>query len=290
MKKNLIYILFLIIGLFLLSGCNEDKKDTGNKLTVAVSIVPEKTFVKEIAGDLVDVLTLIPPGGSHETYSPTPKDLTGFSNATLYFSIGLPIEKGNVFGKIKDLNKTIKIIKLENEVKKVYPEREVEPGERDLHIWLSPKRVKVMVEAIARELISADPANKDTYTRNSIKYIAKLNKLDNKIKNILKKIKIKTFIIYHPAFGYFADDYGLTMLAIEKEGKEATAQDLGNLFDTAKKENIRVIFYQEEMDKRQAESFAESIKGKTLALQPLAPDYLSNMEKIARIFAEAYKN
>jgi len=69
------------------------------------------------------------------------------------------------------------------------------------------------------KFILIDPANKAVYEKNATKYISKLNELDKKMKNILKGLKTKTFIIYHPAFGYFADDYNLKMLAIEKEGK-----------------------------------------------------------------------
>jgi len=98
--------------------------------------------------------------------------------------------------------------------------------------------------------------------------------------------KAKKFIVYHPAFGYLADDYGLTMVALEQEGKEATPQQLEKIIDLAKKENIKAIFYQEEIDSSQSEAFAEEIGGKTIQLAPLAADYIGNLKNMAETMAE----
>jgi zinc transport system substrate-binding protein len=89
--------------------------------------------------------------------------------------------------------------------------------------------------------------------------------------------------------GYFADDYGLTMIALEEEGKEATAQTIQGVIDRAKKENIKVIFYQAEMDSKQARTIAQELGGKAELIAPLAPDYVDNLRKTAQTFAEVVK-
>lgn len=311
LKKSIIYILILSLVISMV-GCRTkdlDNKEDYNiavdsnieeKVIVAVSIVPQETFVKAVAGDLVDIITMIPPGNSPANYQPTPKQMTKLSESKLYFSIGVPTEKANILTKLEDFNEKIKVVALADIVGEVYPHRTFgeeehnehdehedchhDHGEVDPHIWLSPKRVKVMVESIKNELTDIDPQNKDIYEKNAKAYIAKLNEVDYEIKEILSKIEQNSFIIYHPAFGYFADDYGLKMVTIEEDGKQTTAQSLQNVIDFAKKENIKFVFYQEEFDSKQAEIVAKEIGGATAKVAPLAPDYIENLKNIANTF------
>jgi len=276
-------IVLSTMSLFGCSSNNIQKDTTKEKPIIAVSIVPEETFVKAVCGDLADVVTLIPPGSSPENYEPTAEQMEKFSDASLYFSIGVPTEEANILPKAED----VKVISLADEVAKVYEDRKFDSGERDPHIWLSPKRVKVMIETIASEMSKLDPENEKTYEQNAANYIAQLDEVDQEIKDALVGVQNKAFIVYHPAFGYIADDYGLKMYALEEEGKEATAQHLQDMIDLAKKENIKVIFYQEEIDSSQSEAFAEEIGGKTIQLAPLAADYIDNMKNMANTMAEA---
>lgn len=288
-NKILLSSLMFVCVIFLYS-CNSNVKDSTikseSKINVAVSIVPEETFVKEVGGDKVNITTMIPSGQSPENYAPTTDIMEQLSNSSLYFSIGVPTENANILPKIGDFNKKIKIVSMADEVSKVYSERKFESGERDPHIWLSPKRAKVMVETIAKELSAVDPNNADYYKTNSENYIKKLNKLDEDIKSSLSLLKAKDFICYHPAFGYFADDYGFQMTALEKEGKEATIEDFQNTIDFAKEKGIKAIFYQAEIDSKQAKSFATEINGKAEMVQPLASDYIDNLGKMAETFKQ----
>ena len=291
----------LVCFTFVLSGCFSQsavEQKTPPKPVVAVSIVPQETWVKAIAGDLVEVTTLIPPGKSPETYSPTPQQMTQFSKAALYFSIQVPAETASILPKARDLNRIVKIVDLAAAVRAVHPDLEMEEhghghghshGERDPHIWLSPKRAIVMVQTTAAELAALDPAHKTTYEKNAQEYVAKLRQLDQDIQNMLKGSKDKTFIIYHPSLGYFADDYGLKMLALEAHGKEATPQDLQKVIDKAKNEKISAILYQKEMDSRQAKTFAAEVGGTTLMIAPLSSDYIGELKQIAKTLAEGSK-
>lgn len=306
-KKNLFYIIIIIFTITIV-GCTTESKDIvddevmaggKDKLTVAVSIVPQETFVKAVSGNLVDVVTMIPPGNSPANYQPTPKEMIKFSESQVYFSIEVPTEKHNILDKIKEYNKDIKVVPLAKIVSEVYPDRSFCEDEdhshddhshhhdgRDPHIWLSPKRVKVMVEAIKDELIEIDPQNKETYEKNTKEYIAELDKLNAEIRDSLRDIKQKSFIIYHPAFGYFADDYGLKMVTIEKDGKETTSKHLESVIKLSKEENIKHIFYQEEFDSKQAETVAKEIGGDTIKIAPLAPNYIENLRKIVMKFKD----
>lgn len=281
-----IAVLITAVCLMFASGCNEGKeaasKESG-KMVAAVTIVPERAFAEAVCGDLAEVVVMVPPGYSPENYEPTPKQTEEFSKAAVYFAIGVPAEERILSGDggIKGM----KIVKLQDEVAKAYPDREIAPGERDPHIWLSPKRAKIMVEAIAREMGLIDGKNKERYMENAAKYIDELNKLDEEIKAALGGLKNRKFIVFHPAFGYFADDYGLEMHALEQEGKEATPRRLQEMVDFAKKEGIKAVFYQQEIDSKQSRAFAEEIGGRTILLDPLSPDYIGNIKRTAEALA-----
>lgn len=283
------FLVLVLTAVFTITaGCTSDitVSDTGNdsaqKPIVAVSIVPEQTFVEAVCGDLAEVITMVPPGGNPENYEPTPAQMEKFSKASLYFAIGVQTEQASILPNIGD----VKLISLQEEVAAVYPDRLFASGERDPHIWLSPKRVIVMIDVIAQEMCGLDPDHADTYLANADAYIAKLRELDQSILASLEEVTTKKFIVYHPAFGYFADDYGLTMYALEEEGKESTAKHLQEMIDLAKAENIKVIFYQEEIDSSQSEAFAEEIGGVTMQLSPLASDYIDSLQAMAEKFVE----
>jgi len=289
--RNLFFLLAFIFFLTgILTGCNEIEESSSTakekKPIIAVSIVPQETFVQAVGGELVDTVVLIPPGNNPENYAPSPQTLVKLSEATLYFSLGVPAEKANILPKIPEINETLKVIDLAAKVGEVYPHRKFAPNSIDPHMWLSPKRVVVMIETIAQELAQIDPENKAVYEENAQKYIEKLTTLDEDIKSLLADVPNKTFIIYHPSLGYFADDYGLVMIAIEEEGKEATIESIQKIIDVAKGKNIKVVFYQAEHDSKQAKTIAEELNGKTVLLDPLAPNYLENMYKIAETFAD----
>lgn len=284
MKKLLTVILILSL-LLCFSGCSHKntKKDVSDKKTIAVSIVPQATFVEKVCGDKFNIITMIPPGASAKTYEPTLKQMADFEDAAVYFAIGVPSEENNILPSLKQ---GTRLVSLHSEVEKVYPALTID-NERDPHLWLSPKRVSVMVNVIARTLSDIDPENSEFYNTNAKNYVNQLTQLDDQIKQILGDVKNRKFIAFHPSFGYFADDYSLSMYALEQDGKEADAKRFAEIADLAKAENIKVVFYQLEASSRQAAAFAEEIQGKAVCLKPLAADYIDNLKNMAQAIKEA---
>jgi zinc transport system substrate-binding protein len=265
------------------------KKDVSSsrsteKPIIAVSIVPEATFAENVGGNEFEIITMIPPGSSPENYEPTPSEIAKFSKAVLYFTVGVPTEKAHILAQT---SKSTKIVHLENIVAKSYDERHFADGERDPHIWLSPKRAEVMVRTMAIEMGQAFPSSAATFTSNADAYCTRLEMLEKDVAGMLTNLKSKKFIVYHPAFGYFAQDFGLEMVALEEEGKEATPQHMMDMIDYARKNNIKVVFYQSEIDSSQSKSFAEEIGGVTEALAPLSGDYINNLKLMATTIAKA---
>lgn len=283
MKKLL--IILLSFSLVFIVGCNANSDKNSDKKTVTVSIAPEATFVRKVCGDRFNIVTAIPTGASPESYEPSPKEIKNIADSVIYFSIGVPAEENSILPIISDKTK---IVALHEKASVVYPDR-TENGARDPHIWLSVKRVIVMVEAIAKTFMEIDPQNAEVYSQNAKNYTSELKELDSYISTSLQDLRTDKFITFHSAFGYFADDYSLSQCALEEHGKETTAKRFAEVVDLAKEENIRVIFYQAEGSKKQAQSFSEEIGGRAVMLEPLSPDYTENLKAMTKALSEAMK-
>lgn len=300
MKK----IFMMLIVLLALTGCSDDElADDDGKITVAAGVPPIKGFIDAITQGDMEVVTMIPPGNSPTNYQPSPKELQKFSDAKVYFAMGVPAENSNIIPKAKDLNENIEIVNLAKGVSEVYPMRNFSEDEdhsheededhdhegEDPHIWLSPKRVIEMIDIIRDKLIEISPENEETYKENAESYKNELSNIDDSIKETLKGAKNQSFIIYHPSFGYFADDYGLNMIAIEESGKEASAKRITEVIDFAKDNNIKFVFYQGEFSSTQAETIAKEIDGEAIKVNPLSEEYIENMKNISEKFKEVLK-
>lgn len=312
-----IVLLHLCLALSL-ATCAKNKSSSisfnSSKPIVAVTIVPQKTIVQAIAKDDFSVLVMVPPGYSPENYEPKPKNLALFSKAKLYFSIGMPNEKNQI---IPSLQKNTILVDLQKEIEQYYPHRILEEHHHhhkddkkkhrhssnthhdshahhvmvDPHIWLSPKRAIKMTQIICTNLqaLVNDPQKQEEYAANADEFIARIKEVDKKISLLLKSMPLKTFYVFHPAFGYFADEYGLTMISLEKDGKESTAKHLAAVSFEAKRMGAKKIFYQSEIDSQQTKAFATEIGGKSVMLDPLSSDFPNNLLEIAKEISSSFE-
>ena len=295
MKNSLKLVALTILALLVF---NLDSRAAEEKQDVFVSILPQEYFVKRIGGDRVNVTVLVQPGSSPATYEPTSQQLAGLAEAKLYFRIGVPFENG-FMPKISGINNKLQIVDTRKGVKLRTMEKHHHKSEsahkkndekhhnvvKDPHIWLNPMIVKVQAKTILDALISTDPAGKKIYEKNYVDFCADLDKLNKYIAETLKPLKGKILMVFHPAWGYFADQYGLKQQAIEIEGKNPAAKQLAEIIAKAKKENIKVIFVQPQFSKASANSVAEAIGGTVVPVNPLSKDYINNLKVITHKIA-----
>ena len=163
-------------------------------------------------------------------------------------------------------------------------------GWMDPHTWLDPVNVKKISENICTELIRLDPEHEDEYKENLRGFLADLDELGRGISQILLPFKGREFFVFHPVFGYLGDRYGLVQRAVEVEGKEPSARQLAGLIADIREKGARVIFVQPQFSSKSAEAIAKAVGGKTVAIDPLARDYLTNMEHIAVKLAEGLRS
>ncbi|MCF4151501.1 zinc ABC transporter substrate-binding protein [Dethiosulfovibrio sp. F2B] len=258
-------------------------------LHVAVSILPQKFFVEKIGGSYVDVTTVVPKGASPATYEPKPSQMAELSSCSLWFTIGVPFEraqKDRLLATLPDLKEvpTYQGVKL-------YPIEgaDHDHGALDPHIWLSPPEVMLQVRSIAMALAEADPPRSDVYMSNYIKFAAELADLDRHLAQELAPLKGRSFMVFHPSWGYFARAYGLRQRAVELEGKEPKPAELGRLVELAKNEGIDTIFVQPQFSTAAAKTLAETLKGEVAPMDPLAEDWDFNLRKVAKALRKALR-
>ncbi|MGH4039152.1 MAG: metal ABC transporter solute-binding protein, Zn/Mn family [Sphaerochaeta sp.] len=280
MKK--IILLTMAIAASIASVFASGSSEAQSKPLIAVSILPEQTFVEKVVGDKMDIITLVGKGASPENYELTPKERAQFESSKLYFTIGVPTEDLTILPYV---NKDTQIISLQDRVDEVYAPIMMGPT-RNPHIWLSPKRAILMVTEIADEVSKLDEKNKDYYMANAKSYIKELEQLDEYLASYFSDLDRREFIVYHPAFDYFAEDYNLKVDIIEIEGKETTAKELAALIENAKKVGIKNVFYQAEIADSQSATIAKELGGRAIQLDPLSPDYIENLKETAKLIKE----
>ncbi len=276
-------------------------------LRVFVSVPPQKTFVEKVGAHRVEVHTMVQPGHNPHAYDPTPRQISALSGTALYFRVGVPFEdawmqrirSANPDMRVLDNRKGIDLRTIEHHAhngdddrdrRQLFPihsEPSQAASERDPHVWTSPLLVMRMARNIRDALVELDPPNSPLYTANHDAFTVELAALDRDIRSMLAGAAYRKFMVFHPAWGYFADTYGLTQVPIEKAGKQPGARALTALIQQAKQERVKVIFVQPQFDKRSAEQVARAIGGRVVPIDPLAVDYAQIMRKVARLIAEA---
>ncbi len=285
MKKNSFLItILLLLGLMMLTtgGCNSTREVNSNsgQIKVAVTILPQAELVNKIGGERVAVSVLVPPGIDPHTYELSPGQLKKLSETELYIRVGhIDFEK-NWMDRIAGTNKEMLVIDSSQSI-------EIING--DPHIWLSPRLAKIQAENIARALQDIDPENREDYAQRLQSVQKELDQLDSDIAATLSPVSGSKFLVFHPSWGYFARDYGLEEIAIEKDGKEPTAKELAELLSWAKNEDIKVIFASPQHSTREAEAVARELDGKVVIIDPLAGDYFVNLKQVADTMATALK-
>jgi len=269
------------------------------KIDVFVSIAPQKYFVEKIAQTQAEVSVMVQPGASPATYEPKPKQMIALSKTKIYFAIGVPFERVWL-KKIAVANPKMQIISSQSGIRKIpmetyhQHERRHHKGTynnivQDPHIWLSPNLVKIQARNILNALLVLNQANKPVYKAGYKKFIAEIENLDVELKTIFTGKKETKFMVFHPSWGYFAREYGLTQIPVEIEGKNPKPADIVRLIKHANMLNIKMIFVQPQFSDASAGVIAQAIGGQIAFADPLALDWADNLRQVGAKFKAALR-
>lgn len=318
--------LSMYAGFLMISMIFSQNGLAADKLLTFVSILPQKYFVQQIGKDFVDVQVMVQPGASPHTYEPRPRQMADLSKAKAYFAVGVTFEDAWL-NRIAAANPKMKVVHTDHGIKKLpmapHPHHDdkdaehqykgaPEEGERhhaedehheadepghghhghgglDPHIWLSPPLVKIQARNILTALQEIDPAHRAFYETNFQKFVLQIDGLDVELNKIFAGRQGLQFMVFHPAWGYFAHAYGLTQVCVEIEGKDPKPAQLKTLIEHAREKGIKVIFVQPQFSIRNAEIVAREIGGQVAFADPLAEDWMANLREVAENFKAALK-
>jgi zinc transport system substrate-binding protein len=278
-----------------------------SKPVIAVSILPQTYFVERISGGDVSVAVLVGPGQSPHSYEPTPKQMTDLSRAKAWilsntdFEIALKPKIALLYPSllIVDGTEGVKFRSMEahdhededhdEDHKDDHEKDHDKPGSIDRHTWLGREPAKIMAKHVKNTLSKINPSNAAAYEAN---YKTLIRDIDGEFDSLaprLASLKGKSVFVFHPAFGYFFDEFGIEQEAVETGGKEPTAKALAALIEKAKKEKVPAIFVQAQFPTNAAKTVAAAVGAEVVPLDSLDPDWLANIRRIGEALKKAVR-
>lgn len=288
-RSRIFFALFLAGSVVCRGACAAEES---SRLKVAVTIAPLAAFVEGVTKDTADITVMVPPGADPHTYEPTPSQLMGLSDADVYVKLGSGLDFEQTWmKKFRALNKKMIICDSGEGITLLDAQEHGVSGHRhggkDPHIWLSPSNAIIMVRNTEKVLSSAEPDNSDFYGVNARNYITELSLLDRDLRRQLEAVRGKAFFVFHPAWGYFASDYGLKEETIQAGGKEPTARQLADLVRKGKERGVKTIFISPQFSKKSTEVIAREIGANVVEVDPLSEDYIPNIRHVAEELARS---
>jgi zinc transport system substrate-binding protein len=277
-KKTAFYLICLILGVLCITGCSKKTQSDSGKLQIVTTLFPNYDFAKQIAGDKADVTLLLKPGVEAHDYDPTPSDIIAVNKADLFIYTGENMETwaSQVIDAIEsqrvtivDTSAGITLIKTDAD-EEGEEEDSSHQHQYDPHIWTNPKNAITMVNTILEAIIKKDPANEEYYRKNAEEYIARISEVDSELRDVAQNSKYDT-IYFGGRFAmlYFVQEYGLGYLSAFdscSSETEPSAKLVTNIVEAMKKNNAKVVFYEELTDPKTAQAIADEVDGTALLL------------------------
>ena len=270
-----------IICALLIVGCTT--KSDSDKKTIFVTITPMQSIIEEITAGDFDIEVIVPKGASPETFEPTPKQVTSFSDAELIFSTGLiDFEKS----LIERISGDAEVVNLSNGIELIagscsHGNHQHKHGV-DPHIWTSPRALRTMVTN-AHKAIMAHYPDSVKYTEATGRLLERIDALDTYCATRIKAEGVEAMMIYHPAYTYYARDYGIEQIAIEHDGKEPSLRQTTALIEKAKEHGVKAILRQPQYSEDKVRAIANDAGAEIITTDPLAEDILGEIERVTEI-------
>lgn len=268
LKSKIMFGLSVLLAAGLLFGCGDGTRqfDSEETLSIVTSIYPMYDFAKNIAGEKAEIINLVPAGTEPHDFELSTGDMQLLEQADVFIYNGADMEPF--------ADKTIQAIS-NDKLKVVEASKTVETlqedGHTDPHTWLSIENAMEECKVIRDALTEADEENADYYSKNCDAYIEQLKALHEEYQEGLKDIQKDTIVVAHQAFGYLCHAYGLKQEAVEglTADSEPDSARMKELIDFCKEEDIRVIFFEELVSPKVAQTIAEEAGAQTMVLNPI---------------------
>lgn len=262
-----------------MTGCSE-REPASPEAVVVVSVLPQAFFVETLAGDTVRVEVMIPPGASPATYEPTMEQLKALSQARLYVKVGHPhfaFEKAWLDRVLDD----------RPDLQVVDSSEGIELLKSDPHVWVAPSNARTLTLHIATALEEQLPGERERIAARSAELLSRIEDLDRDLHERFEGVRGRRIFVYHPAWAYFAREYGLVQVALEQGGKEPDIGAINAFIEQARVAKTKVIFIQPQFSRQSAELVAQAVGARLEVVDPLARDWAENLRRVGAAFARA---
>ena len=274
-------ITILLVTALLAVACASKTEHT--QKTIFVTITPMQAIVEEITMGDFNVEVIVPKGASPETFELTLKQVAAISDAEFIFSTGLINFEQNLInsidgdGEIVNLSQGVELIAGSCSHGNHKHKHGVDP-----HIWTSPRTLRTMV-LNAHDAIIAHYPDSVKYTTATERLLARLDELDSYCASRLASSGVDVIMIYHPAYTYYARDYGIQQIAIEHDGKEPSLRQTTALIEKAKEHGVKAILRQPQYSEDKVRAIANDAGAEIITTDPLAEDILGEIERVTEI-------
>ncbi|MBI4250373.1 zinc ABC transporter substrate-binding protein [Candidatus Uhrbacteria bacterium] len=295
--------LIIVFGLAGLQKRTDVPSSKDDRIQVAATIYPLYDFVREVAGDYVDVHLIVPSGASPHLYEFTPRQLQDLQGIRVLFDIGHGIDAWAT--RLESVAPEMQRVTVDKGIvlrkEAANDHEEDEHGENadgiDPHYWLHFGNARMMVATIAEGLVAADPVHASVYQENAVRYQKKLAEKEQELPSLLAPLRGTRIVSLHDAWYYFSDNFGLIVAGTFEPaaGGEPTPQYLANLRAEIKSYGIPVLFSEPQLATPSLSSFANDEGLRLGIIDPLGGSqgrmtYLELMEYNVRSIIGAFSD
>jgi zinc transport system substrate-binding protein len=252
------------------------------KHRIGTSVAPLGWLIERIGGEQFEVQVMIPSGASPETYSPRPHSLARLEGAEVYFSVGhphFPFERNH----LREALARMEVVDLNAASGGGADASDLA---LDPHIWLSPRRFSRMADAVAETLAQLDPDRAALVHERKRALQVQIDALDRSTRERFAALSVAPRIfVLHPAWGWYAADYGIEQIAIERDGKPPGPRTLIPLIEEARRYGAQRIYVQPGISDKSARLVAKEVGAEVMAVDPLARNWLENLDRVGVLFS-----
>ncbi|WP_412709211.1 metal ABC transporter substrate-binding protein [Atrimonas thermophila] len=286
MKKHFSWMLFTSLIWAMILCFPHPALPKENTLSVATSIAPLASLIKEIADNEAEVICIIPPGSEPHTFELKPKDMVRLEKAKLLFAVGWNFENF-IKQLLIHLSEKVDIVEVNKGIEPIYyASKEPNP-----HIWLSANNIITITHTIAEYLSQIDPSNREYYFKNAQSLITKIQELHHRFSQKFRSLKNRSFIASHPSWSYLARDYDLQEIGVLEEGPHQipSPRAIKDLIQKAREKGTKLVLADRLHNPQLAEMIAREIGGKVLYLDVLGSPDTSCWELLERNLEPIYQ-
>lgn len=308
--QNKLMIVIILVGVLLVgwffwyrddnSSTKVEEKVSGSqqRLSVVATFYPLADFARNVGGDSVDVVTVVPAGIEPHDYEPTPQDILKTYEADIFLINGAGIDAWAEKIRPELEARGVKVLQMselvtllpgsheeheEHETEQGMYEEEHEESQYDPHFWLDPLLAEKQIQAIAQALSERDPLHQEEYHMQSNAYVIKLQALDVAYRSSLATCRLDTVVTSHNAFAYLAKRYGFKTISVAGLSPEAevSPRRLAEIANIVREKGIRYIFFETLVSPKVAQTLVQEVGAQTLVFNPL--EGLTEEERLAGV-------